>query len=63
MSITRRELKFLRQRLDEPVSSFISRWRDKVAEMIEQPTERDQMYMFFRSLQPRFTRHLMGVHF
>ena len=55
MSITRRELKFLRQRLDEPVSSFISRWRDKVAEMIEQPTERDQMYMFFRSLQPRFT--------
>ncbi|RVX05251.1 hypothetical protein CK203_020142 [Vitis vinifera] len=47
---TRRELEFLRQGSDEPVSSFISRWREKAAEMIERPTEGDQMSMFLRSL-------------
>ncbi|RVW99393.1 hypothetical protein CK203_038504 [Vitis vinifera] len=34
-SVTRRELEFLRQGSDESVSSFISRWREKVAEMID----------------------------
>nr|CAN80486.1 hypothetical protein VITISV_013886 [Vitis vinifera] len=62
-SVTRRELEFLRQGSDEPISSFISRWREKAAEMIERPTERDQMSMFLRSLHPRFARHLTGVPF
>ncbi|RVW39371.1 hypothetical protein CK203_096144 [Vitis vinifera] len=53
-SVTRGELEFLRQGSDEPVSSFIFRWREEVAEMIEQPTERDQMSMFLRSLHPRY---------
>nr|CAN81840.1 hypothetical protein VITISV_033740 [Vitis vinifera] len=61
MSITRRELEFLRQRSEEPVFSFISRWREKAVEMIERPIERDQMCMFLRSLQPRFARHLIGM--
>ncbi|RVW71069.1 hypothetical protein CK203_061494 [Vitis vinifera] len=62
-SVTRRELEFLRQGSYESVYSFISRWREKAAEMIERPTERDQMSMFFRSLHPRFARHLTGVPF
>ena len=62
-SVTPRELEFLRQGSDESVSSFISRWREKAAEMIERPTERDQMSMFLRSLHPRFARHLTGVPF
>nr|CAN67870.1 hypothetical protein VITISV_036710 [Vitis vinifera] len=62
-SVTRRELEFLRQGSNESVSSFISRWREKVAEMIERPTERDQMSMFLRSFHPRFARHLTGVPF
>ena len=62
-SVTRRELESLRQGSDESVSSFISRWREKAAEMIERPTERDQMSMFLRSLHPRFARHLTGVPF
>ena len=60
MSVTRRELEFLRQGSDESVSSFR---RKKAAEMIERPTERDQMSMFLRSLHPRFARHLTGVPF
>lgn len=62
-SVTRRELESLRQGSDESVSSFISRWREKTAEMIERPTERYQMSMFLRSLHPRFARHLTGVPF
>ncbi|RVW57116.1 hypothetical protein CK203_091682 [Vitis vinifera] len=62
-SVTRRELEFLRQGSDESVFSFISRWRERAAEMIERPTERDQMSMFLRSLHPRFARHLTGVPF
>ncbi|RVW72309.1 hypothetical protein CK203_055468 [Vitis vinifera] len=53
-NVTHRELEFLRQRLDESVSSFISRWREKTTEMIERPTDRDQMCMFLRSLQPSY---------
>ncbi|RVW62355.1 hypothetical protein CK203_062893 [Vitis vinifera] len=62
-SVTRRELESLRQGSDESVSSFISRWRERVAEMIERPAERYQMSMFLRSLHPRFARHLTGVPF
>ncbi|RVW96989.1 hypothetical protein CK203_032300 [Vitis vinifera] len=62
-SVTHRELESLRQGSDESVSSFISRWRERAAEMIERPTERDQMSMFLRSLHPRFARHLTGVPF
>ncbi|RVW74849.1 hypothetical protein CK203_053828 [Vitis vinifera] len=51
--VTRREPRFLRQGSDEPIYSFISRWREKAAEMIERPIERDQMSMFLRSLHPR----------
>ncbi|RVW61867.1 hypothetical protein CK203_065587 [Vitis vinifera] len=42
-SVTRRELESLRQGSDESVSSFISRWRERAAEMIERPAERYQM--------------------
>nr|CAN77280.1 hypothetical protein VITISV_018407 [Vitis vinifera] len=44
------------------LSGMTQRW-EKVAGMIERPTERDQMSMFLRSLHPRFARHLTGVPF
>ena len=50
----------MRQRLDETVTSFISRWREKIAQIIDRPFENDQINMIMRSLQPRFARHLMG---
>ena len=62
-SVTRRELEFLRQGSDESVSSFISHWREKAAEMIKRPIYRDQMSMFLRSLHPRFARHMTRVPF
>ena len=53
----------MRQRAEESVSSFISRWRGKIAEIIDRPSERDQIQMVLRSLQPRIARHVVGAPF
>ena len=60
VEVSRRELEALRQRLDESVTSFISRWREKIEQIIDRPSERDQISMIMRSLQPRFARYLIG---
>ncbi|RVW32222.1 hypothetical protein CK203_080078 [Vitis vinifera] len=49
--------------LSTGVSETVFLQREKAAEMIERPIERDQMSMFLRSLHPRFARHLTGVPF
>ena len=59
IDVSRRELEALRQRPEESVTSFISRWREKISQVIDRPSERDQISMIMRSLQPRFARHLM----
>ena len=60
VDVSQRELEALRQRPDESVTSFISRWREKIAQIIDRTSKRDQISMIMRNLQPRFTRHLMG---
>ena len=60
VDVSQRELEALRQRLDESVTSFIFRWREKITQIIDRPSECDQISMIMRSLQPRFARHLMG---
>ncbi|RVW21342.1 Transposon Ty3-I Gag-Pol polyprotein [Vitis vinifera] len=60
IDVSRRELEALRQGPDESVTSFISRWREKIAQIIDRLSEKDQISMILRSLQPRFARHLMG---
>ena len=41
VDVSRRKLEALRQRTDESVSSFISCWCGKIAEIIDRPSERD----------------------
>ena len=41
VDVSRRELEALRQRVEESISSFISRWRGKIAEIVDRPLERD----------------------
>ena len=60
VDVSRKELEALKQRPDELVTSFISHWKEKIAHIIDRPSERDQIIMIMRSLQPRFSRHLMG---
>ena len=42
------------------VTLFVSRWREKIAQIIDRPSKCDQISMIMRSLQPRFAKHLMG---
>ena len=60
VDVSRRELKALKQRSDETVTSFISHWREKIAQIIDRASECDQISMIMHSLQPRYARHLMG---
>ena len=60
IDVSRRELEELRHRPEESVTSFISRWRKKISQVIDEPSERDKINMIMRSLQPRFALHLMG---
>ena len=59
IDVLRRELEALRQRLKESVTSFISRWREKISEIIDRSSKNEQISMIMRSLQPKFARHLM----
>ena len=63
IDVSRRELEATRQRPDETVSSFVSRWRTQVANMIDRPKEHEQIDMVLRNLQPRFARRLVGIPF
>ena len=60
VDVSWRELEAFRQRLDESVTSFISRQREKITQITDRPSESDQISMILRSLQPRFARHLLG---
>ena len=60
VNVSRRELEALRQRPDEIVTSFISRWREKRAQIIDRPAEHDQINMIMCNLQPCYARHLIG---
>ena len=60
VDISRRELKALRKRPDESVTSFISCLREKITHIIYRPLERDQISMIMHNLQPRFAKHRMG---
>ncbi|RVW25007.1 hypothetical protein CK203_116966 [Vitis vinifera] len=55
----RRELEALRQRLNESVTSVISRWRENIALIIDHSLERDHICMIMRSLQLRLLIHLL----
>ena len=51
----------MRKGAHETTISFISRWKEKVIQMIDSPLEREQIRMIMRSLQPSYARHLMEV--
>ena len=63
IDVSRRELDALRHGYDESVASFISRWREKIVQVIDRPTEREQIRMVVRRLQPKISRHVIGVPF
>ena len=63
IDVSRRELEATRQRPEESISSFVSRWRVNVVGMIDRPKKQDQIDMVLRNLQLRFARRLVGIPF
>ena len=61
--MSRRDLEALRQRSDESISSFISRWWGDIAEIVDRPLETDRIQMILRSLQLKIARHVVRVSF
>ena len=61
IDVTRRELEAMREGAHEAATSFISIWREKVIQMIDRPSKREQISMIMRILQLSYARHLMGV--
>ena len=53
----------MRQGSNESISFFISRWRENFVQVIDQPTEREQIQMVVRRLQPKIAKHVIGVPF
>ena len=52
IDVSRRELEALRQGLKETMTSFISRWREKIAQIVDRPSKMDQISMILRTLLP-----------
>ena len=50
IDVTRRKLEAMRQGAHDTATSFISRWREKVIQMIDHPYTREQISMIMRSL-------------
>ncbi|KAL6340967.1 hypothetical protein AAG906_032079 [Vitis piasezkii] len=59
VDVSRRELEAVKQRPDKTVTSFISCWREKIAQIIDRPSERDQISMIMHNLQPHYA--LYGI--
>ncbi|XP_034693534.1 uncharacterized protein LOC117920231 [Vitis riparia] len=60
IDVSRRELEATRQRPEESIPSFVTRWRAKVAGMVDRPKEQDQIDMVLRNLQPSKGKKLIG---
>jgi len=58
VDVTRRELETTRQKNNEPFSSFLSRWRVKAAQMINRPSEQEQVDIIIKNLLPIYQSQL-----
>ncbi|KAI8535425.1 hypothetical protein RHMOL_Rhmol10G0172800 [Rhododendron molle] len=59
--MTTRELKSTKMEAKESFADFVKRWRAKAALMTERPSERDQLLIISRNLQPDYVRHLVPI--
>ena len=59
MKVTMRELEATRMDVNESFADFVGRWRAKVAKMTDRPTEKEQIRMVVKNLQPVFAKYMM----
>ncbi|KAF5933059.1 hypothetical protein HYC85_029230 [Camellia sinensis] len=63
IEITTRDLETTRQEPKESFSEFVTRWRAKASMMTLRPTDKDQIRMIVRNLQPKLMQKMIVVPF
>ena len=63
IEITTRDLETSRQAPKESFSEFVTRWRAKASMMTLRPTDKDQIRMIVRNLQPKLMQKMIVIPF
>ncbi|KAL7234813.1 hypothetical protein ACSBR1_018301 [Camellia fascicularis] len=63
IEITTRDLETTRQEPKESFSDFVTRWRAKASMMTVRPTDKDQIRMVVRNLQPKLMQKMIVLPF
>ncbi|KAF5934572.1 hypothetical protein HYC85_030743 [Camellia sinensis] len=63
IEITTRDLETTRQEPKETFSDFVTRWRAKASMMTLRPTDKDQIRMIVRNLQPKLMQKMIVLSF
>ena len=59
LDITIRDLETTRQEYKESFAGFLTRWRNKAAKMVQRPSEKDQVRLVIKNLQPVYQEKMM----
>ena len=63
VDMTRRDLETTKQEPKESFSTFIIKWRAKTAQMMNRPSEEEQIQMVVKNLLPIYHYHLFAQYF
>ena len=63
MDVTRRDLETTKQEPKESFSTFITKWRSKTAQMMNKPSEEEQLTMVVKNLLPVYHKYLFTQYF
>ena len=63
VDITKRDLETTKQEPKESFSTFITKWRAKVAQMMSRPSEEEQLAMVVMNLLPIYHKYLFAQYF
>ena len=63
IEVTTRDLETTRQEPKESFSEFVARWRAKASMMTIRPTDKDQIQMVVRNLQPKLMQKMIVLPF
>ena len=61
--MTRRDLETTKQEAKESSSTFITKWRLKVAQMMNRPSEEEQLTTVVKNLLPVYHKYLFARYF
>ena len=60
MDVTRGDLETTRKEPKESFSTFITKWRFKTAQMMNRPSEEEQLNMVVKNLLPVYYKYLFA---